>query len=111
MSDEYKTIDTSFLLSKLTAGNVDSNKSSVGNFDPYKLMLKRKQAQSCDVDDIPTKVIKYDDNDVEELKDFCQKYNIVGFNFGKMHPKSALNMLKNKLGILNEQTNKKILLG
>jgi hypothetical protein len=34
----------------------------------------------------------------------------MGFNFGKMNPKSALRMLKNKIGIVEKVNNKKMLL-
>jgi hypothetical protein len=35
----------------------------------------------------------------------------MGFNFGKMNPKSALRMLKGKMGIVDEKIhNKKMLL-
>jgi hypothetical protein len=33
----------------------------------------------------------------------------MGFNFGRMNPKSALQMLKNKMGIVEKVNNKKML--
>jgi len=78
-------------------------------FDPYQMLLRRKQREE-DPHSFPT--VEYDQNDIKELEEFCKQYNILGFNCGKMTPKAALNMLKNKLGIITEKTeNKKILLG
>lgn len=78
-------------------------------FDPYQMLLRRKQREE-DPQSFP--VIQYDENDIRELEEFCQQYNILGFNCGKMGPKAALNMLKNKLGVISEKVeNKKILLG
>ena len=78
-------------------------------FDPYQMLLRRKHREE-DPQSFP--VIQYDENDIRELEEFCKKYNILGFNCGKMGPKAALNMLKNKLGVITEKIeNKKILLG
>lgn len=82
---------------------------NIPSFDPYQILLRRKQREE-DPQSFPT--IEYDQNDIRELEEFCRQYNILGFNCGRMGPKAALNMLKNKLGILTEKTdNKKILLG
>lgn len=78
-------------------------------FDPYQMLLRRKQ-QEEDPQSFP--VIQYDEHDIRELEEFCKQYNIIGFNCGKMGPKAALNMLRNKLGVITEKMdNKKILFG
>jgi len=78
------------------------------SFDPYQMLMRRKQMQD-NPQDIP--VVEYDPRDVQELEEFCRQYNILGFNFGKMNPKAALSMLKRKVGVINEHTPiKKILL-
>lgn len=78
-------------------------------FDPYQMLLRRKQ-QEEDPQSFP--VIQYDERDIRELEEFCKQYNILGFNCGKMGPKAALNILKNKLGVVSEKIeNKKMLLG
>jgi hypothetical protein len=59
---------------------------------------------------INAEIEQYDPNDIQELEEFCQQYGIMGFNFGKMNPKSALRMLKNKIGIVEKVNNKKMLL-
>jgi len=88
--------------------------TATNGFDPYQVMLKRRQ-RATDDDTINYKdieVVQYDSEDVRALEEFCKQYNILGFNCGKMGPKAALNMLKNKLGVITEKIdNKKILLG
>lgn len=75
------------------------------SFDPYQMLLRRKQQQEEDPQSFP--VIQYDKNDIKELEEFCKQYNIIGFNCGKMGPKAALNVLKNKLGIVFEKIENK----
>lgn len=78
-------------------------------FDPYQMLLRKKQQEE---DPQCFTVIQYNENDISELEEFCRQYNILGFNCGKMGPKAALNMLKNKLGVMSEKIeNKKMLLG
>jgi hypothetical protein len=85
--------------------------SSINGFDPYQAMLKRKQSNVSDEGGyINAEIEQYDPNDIQELEEFCQQYGIMGFNFGKMNPKSALRMLKNKIGIVEKVNNKKMLL-
>jgi hypothetical protein len=66
------------------------------DFDPYSMLVKRKN-QSENPQEIP--VMEYSEEDVMELESFCRKHGILGFNFGRMNPKSALRMLKSKMGI------------
>jgi hypothetical protein len=75
-------------------------------------MLRRKQSNVSDESGyINANVQPYDAKDIQALEEFCQQYGIMGFNFGKMNPKSALRMLKGKMGIIDEKvSNKKILL-
>lgn len=87
--------------------------NNIPEFDPYKLLLKRKQQQ-----DDPTYIpnIEHNPEDVKELEEFCKKYGILGVNFKNMNPKAILNMLKSKMGVIdtestNKTSNKKILNG
>jgi hypothetical protein len=74
-------------------------------------MLRRKQSNvSDDSGYINADVQKYDPKDIQALEEFCQQYGIMGFNFGRMNPKSALQMLKNKMGVVEKINNKKMLL-
>ena len=68
--------------------------SPASDFDPYQILLKRKEQNQN------PHVMDYDETDVFELQQFCQKHGIMGFNLGKLHPKAALSMLRKKMGIL-----------
>lgn len=72
--------------------------SEYPSFDPYQLLLRRKQHE-----DDPTSfpIIQHNPDDVAELEEFCKQHNIVGFNFKNMNPKAALNMLKGKIGYID----------
>lgn len=78
-------------------------------FDPYHLLLKKRIASHSQN---PAYNIEYNADDVAELEEFCKNHGILGFNINKMDPKSALKMLKNKMGIKQENNvaTKKILL-
>lgn len=87
--------------------------NNIPEFDPYKLLLKRKQQQD---DSTLSPKIEYNLDDVKELEEFCVKYGILGINFKNMNPKSILNMLKSKMGVIDTESivknlNKKILHG
>ena len=81
--------------------------NSYPSFDPYQMLMRRKQMQD-NPQDLP--VMEYDPRDVEELEEFCKNHNILGFNFGRMGPKAALQMLKRKVGVVSEQKINKTLL-
>ena len=70
--------------------------NSMPDFDPYSMLLKKK-SQTENPQEIS--VVEYSEEDVMELESFCRKHGILGFNFGRMNPKSALRMLKSKMGI------------
>ena len=78
MNDEFRTLN-----------------HNLGTFsDPFHAMLvRRKNGEQ----DFPP-VIKHDEHDILELKEFCQRHGIVGMNFGHMSPRAALNMLKSRYG-------------
>ena len=64
------------------------------NFDPiHNMLVRRKNGER----ELPV-VSKHNEQDVMELKEFCQKHGIVGMNFGNMSPRAALNMLKSRYG-------------
>ena len=84
---------------------------SINGFDPYQAMLRRNQTNVSDESGyINVDVQQYDVKDIQALEEFCQQYGIMGFNFGKMNPKSALRMLKGKMGIVDEKVNNKKIL-
>jgi hypothetical protein len=110
--DDWPTMGMDHLSSRMIQSKLTQT-NSVNGFDPYQVMLKRNRSTvENDCGYINTPVQQYDPKDIQELEEFCQQYGIVGFNFGKMHPKSALQMLRNKMGIVKENTiNKKMLCG
>ena len=79
------------------------------DFDPNKPLIKKKQQYENPIGEIP--VISFDECDVKELEEFCKSHGILGINFKNMNPKTVLNMLKNKMGVKEEKSNKSILNG
>lgn len=75
--------------------------NNIPEFDPYQLLLKRKQQQ-----DDPTFIskIEYNPGDIQELEMFCKKHGILGVNFKNMSPRAILNMLKSKMGIVDTES-------
>jgi hypothetical protein len=109
--NEWPTVPIGNLQAMMVMRQQSAPVSSINGFDPYQAMLKRKQSNVSDEGGyINAEIEQYDPNDIQELEEFCQQYGIMGFNFGKMNPKSALRMLKNKIGIVEKVNNKKMLL-
>ena len=91
--DEYPSIGSS-IFNDMSMQRPTVTK--VVDFDPVALMTKRKQQQ--DNPQYPT-VMDYDSEDIAELESFCRTHGILGFNCGRMSPKSALRMLKSRMGV------------
>jgi hypothetical protein len=73
-------------------------------FDPHKLMVKKKQVLNGEVNDIPrVPERQWPEHDIQTLSEFCKKHGIIGFNCGTMSPIAALAMLKQKLGLVDEE--------
>jgi hypothetical protein len=107
--ESYPTIDASqLLLTKIQ----QSVASIPPEFDPYQALLKRKKQQ--DSGELPP-IKDINADDLYELQQFCQTHGVVGFNFGRMNPKAALQMLKSRMGIRENPTptpaQKTVLLG
>lgn len=67
-----------------------------GGFDPYKMMVKRKEAETAPID--PSTIrSQWPSEDVKALEDYCQRVGIIGFGSG-LNPKVALSMLKKQFG-------------
>lgn len=109
--DDWSTIGPQHLLMKQMQHRSFSI-AAPNEFDPYQALLKRKKQQ--DSGELPP-VKDINPDDLYELQQFCQTHGIVGFNFGKMNPKAALQMLKSRMGIretpITPITTKSILLG
>ena len=109
--NEWPTVPMGNLQAMMVMRQQSAPVSSINAFDPYQAMLRRKQSNTSDDNGyINAEVEQYDPKDIEALEEFCQQYGVMGFNFGKMNPKSALRMLKNKMGIVEKVNNKKMLL-
>jgi hypothetical protein len=65
--------------------------------DPIFNMLVKKRKQQDNPMEIP--VMEYDSKDIKALEEFCKSHGIFGFNFGRMHPRAALSMLRSKMGL------------
>jgi hypothetical protein len=109
--EEWPTIGMGNLQAMMVMRQQSVPVPSINGFDPYQAMLRRKQSNvSNEGGYINAEVEQYDPKDIQALEEFCQQYGIMGFNFGKMNPKSALKMLKGKMGIIDEKvSNKKML--
>jgi hypothetical protein len=109
--NEWPTVPMGNLQAMMVMRQQSATVSSINSFDPYQAMLRRKQSNvSDDSGYINADVQQYDPKDIQALEEFCQQYGIMGFNFGRMNPKSALQMLKNKMGVVEKINNKKMLL-
>ncbi|MHA1989102.1 MAG: hypothetical protein ACW98D_20970 [Promethearchaeota archaeon] len=81
--------------------------NQVPEFDPYKLLLKRKSFSDNPMN-IPK--VSFEELDIKALEAFCKQHGIMGMNFGNMDPKAVLRMLKAKMGVIEEASDKKMLL-
>ena len=95
--EEYPDLKTSIIpdFNQIVSKKVETIK---GNFDPYKLMVKKKEVDSGEVQDETPKQV-WPEKDIKALEDFCKQYGILGFNCGRMSPIAALAFLKQKMGI------------
>ena len=102
--NEWPTVSMGNLQAMMVMRQQSAPTPSINGFDPYQAMLRRKQSNVSDESGyINADVQQYDVKDIQALEEFCQQYGIMGFNFGKMNPKSALRMLKGKMGIQEEK--------
>ena len=109
--NEWPTVPMGNLQAMMVMRQQSAPTPSINGFDPYQAMLRRNQSNvSDDIGYINAEVQQYDVKDIQALEKFCQQYGIMGFNFGKMNPKSALRMLKGKMGIVDEKVNNKKIL-
>jgi hypothetical protein len=101
------------MASMMEKNEITPHVAKEGEFDPLKAFKKRKQEDEQPLGFTPDNVIEYNQDDIRELEEYCKSRGIIGVGFGKMSPKSILNMLKNKNGIPTEGkfSSKQILLG
>ncbi len=109
--EDWPTIGMGNLQAMMVMRQQNASVPASNAFDPYQAMLRRKQSNVSDESGyINTEVTQYDPKDIHALEEFCQKYGIVGFNCGKMSPKAALQMLKKRIGVIDEVVNNKKIL-
>ena len=102
--NEWPTVPMGNLQAMMVMRQQSAPVSSINSFDPYQAMLRRNQSNMPNESGyINAEITQYDPKDIRELEEFCQQYGVMGFNFGKMNPKSALRMLKGKMGIREEK--------
>lgn len=70
------------------------------SFDPLAMMIQRKNERENP--EAPKEAEPFKNEDVKEFEDFCKKHGIIGFGCKGMSPKTALRMLKNKMGLIEE---------
>lgn len=106
MADEFEDLNSripdlqSALAARIAAKQgttVNTANPPPGTVDPYKLMVSRnRKMEASDID--PGTIVRWPEEAVQALQDYCAKMGIVGFNCGKMHPSAALMMLKKQVG-------------
>lgn len=104
MSDSFDDISNKFpdfnavlhqrIISKNTLS--DPNIKSEKWIDPYQLMLAKKRGETAPIKQ--EEIVKWPEESISKLQDYCQKMGIVGFSCGRMHPLAALAMLKKEYG-------------
>ncbi len=71
-------------------------------FDPHAVMVKKNKIEKGEIaPELPPEV-KWPEDQVKALEDFCTKHGIMGFQCGRMSPIAALAMLKQKIGDYSE---------
>lgn len=94
--------DFNQMMAQRLAGATKSTESKpTTGFDPYKVMVQKKEMESGNVLPDISSIVRWPEADVKVLEDFCKKYGVLGFDCGKMSPIAALTMLKNMLGIVD----------
>lgn len=108
MNNEYEDLGSkipdfgSVLVKRITDNKTNGNNNNsnmlppVGTVDPYQLMLKQKRKmESGNID--PESVVKWPEEAVKQLEDYCKKMGIYGFK-SALHPLVALSQLKKQYG-------------
>lgn len=97
--DEFESLnsrmpDLQSALAARIAARSQPTEAVPGKIDPYQMMMNRKNGVEPELPPVQN----YPEEDIKALQDYCQKIGVVGFGFGKMHPRAALAMLKKQFG-------------
>jgi len=76
--------------------NINGANPPPGTVDPYQLMLQKKRGETVEINSETT--IKWPEEDVKKLQNYCSKMGVHGFNSGNMPPLVALALLKKQFG-------------
>ena len=85
----------------LQKGLEKNNVVNPGTFDPHALMVKKKEVEKGEIEDTTPKQV-WPEKDVKALEDFCFKYGLIGFSYGRTPPIIALSILKQRMGIVDD---------
>ena len=85
-----------------TMGNMFNRMMSAVPDPIHAMMIKRKKQQDNPDTPLPPS-LEYPNDDIKQLEDFCRQHGILGFSCGHMNPKTALRMLKGKMGVLDSE--------
>ena len=81
----------------------------IPGFDPVQMLANRRSNMTPVEPSTELPRVQDDPKDVEELEAFCRAHGIISAGFGNIGAKSALRMLKGRMGI-RENTSKRGLL-
>lgn len=91
--EEWPTNNFGGMPNRSVMGEIPVNRA-----DPiHQALVRRKLCGDDPIKDI--EVQTFPEEDIKALEIFCRNHGVFGFNFGRMHPKIALRMLKAKMGI------------
>lgn len=96
MNEQYTTMSIPAMMPK------GHSNDSVSSADIQSLLRGRsfgyQQSNEVKPFQMNPEIPAYNDADMNELQDYCQKRGIIGVNFNGRDPKSILKMLKAKMG-------------
>ncbi len=105
MEEEFESINSripdlqSALAHRLASKQAEASGNTLppaGTVDPYQLMLAKKRGETAPIKE--EDIVKWPEESINKLQDYCKKMGIVGFSCGRMHPLAALAMLKKEYG-------------
>jgi hypothetical protein len=98
MNDEFESLNSripDFASALAARAMTGKTPPPPGTFDPYQAIIQKKREAAGEV--APPPVQSWPEEDVQVLKDYCQKMGIFGFNT-KLHPRVVLAQLKRQFG-------------
>lgn len=109
--ESYPELQSSIIpdFSQIVSKKINTSKQSTSKeFDPYKLMIQKKELNSDETINNTSSIQIWPEKDIKALEDFCHRHSIIGFNCGRMHPIAALAMLKKQFNFTDEKLEENI---